>query len=145
MGQGRGIINSKEKKFIGGNWGHPRKYTKRKTKIPDPLIQEDRHKGMKRKRKKKSPYIWVGDLCPFCNQELPVDKTVKKEDHPLMFCKDPRVKECPNCKAKAIEKGCPCCHRNTWINIDGVLSHGEKRMLSCGFTGRKKLDNPCNL
>ena len=79
-----GLINNKEKQAAGGNWGHPRKWLKRHTKIDDPLIPERTKKVKSRKKKKKKPkkvFVWYA--CPFCGKEIPIDP--KKKDKGFLF------------------------------------------------------------
>ena len=138
----RGKINNKEKQFIAGNWGHPRKFLKRQTNIPEPIIPENKHK--KKKKKKKKPYISPFNSCPFCNNELPLDaeKINKIKLGPFLFKYQwslPRVKICPICKAYEIKEPdiCPACKRNykVWKNTEGIYKH---QSIGCGFTGKKK-------
>jgi hypothetical protein len=140
----RGRINNKDKKYAGGNWGHPRKFTKRHTKIDDPLIPE---KGVgsarKKKKKVKKEYKFSWRTCPFCNTEIPLDyKRIAEEKEKLknrpylgIWEEMYRVDECPNCHAKEVRE-CPACKRITWFNTDGVYRHQN---WGCGFFG-KKLD-----
>lgn len=121
-----GLINNKEKQAAAGNWGHPRKWLKKHTKISDPLIPQ-RTKG---KRKKKIKKIWVWKACPFCGKEIPIDKNYISTDS-LVFFK-PRLKYC-ECGAKIDE--CPCCKKETWLK-DDIYKH-YKDMFSCGFVGKK--------
>ena len=58
-------INNKEKQAVAGNWGHPRKYTKRHTKIPNPLIPQRVRKVKRKKGKVKRKYVSPYQCCPF--------------------------------------------------------------------------------
>ncbi len=129
-----GLINNKEKQAAGGNWGHPRKWTKRHTKLDDPLIPERPRKRQRKNKKRKKLFTWCKDLCPFCGIELPIDKTKKEPMNKLLFWRQPRVEVCPNCHARHVDKSCPCYNGDTWIK-EGIYKHNDP--WNCGFTGKK--------
>lgn len=121
-------INNKEKQAAGGNWGHPRKYTKRKTKIPNPLIPECSRSSRKRKKKKdKKPYIWHFEVCPFCGEER---KKLNNKDSWFRNRED----FCRKCGAKEVKGECPACHRTAWIKNEYYKHEG---FYTCGFSGKK--------
>ena len=121
------LINNKEKQYKGGNWGHPRKFTKKNTKIDDPLIPA---RGKRRSKKKREKKVWTWCACPFCGKEIPIDENYTSTKSLVIF--KPRKKECV-CGAKVTE--CPCCQRETWVK-DGIHKH-YNNVFNCGFTGKK--------
>ena len=135
-----GIINNKEKQAVSGNWGHPSKFEKKNTKIPNPLIKEDRHKGKKRKRKKTGPYRSPFNCCPFCDTELPFDPEKTDKSSPSISFFQERLGVCFMCSAKKIEAPdtCPGCKSTTFgvWKKNGVYKH---QYHGCGFVGKKKV------
>ena len=126
-------INHKVQRYYGGNWGHPRKHVKKLTKIEDPISPEvAKYKGNKKYKKKvkkeyKSPY----DHCPFCKEQL-----IKKKQDPKCYYVWPnREAFCRKCGALEIQRGCPACKHNTWINKEKIYKHMN---LGCGFSGKRK-------
>ena len=119
------LIGNKEKRFAGGNWGHPRKWLKRHTKIQDPPEVPRHHK---RKKKKKKPWVNDRGVCPFCKKELQIIGEIIG-----IFA--PRENNCKYCGAEVVE--CPSCRRGTWKSKDGIYKH-QTRVFSCGFVGQKK-------
>ena len=120
------LINNKEKRFAGGNWGHPRKWLKRHTKIQDPPEVPRHHK---RKKKKKKLWINPREVCPFCKKELAI---VGEANNFSIFA--PRETTCRFCGATVVE--CPACKRGTW-RLDEIYKH-QTRILSCGFVGKRR-------
>jgi len=136
----KGKINNKEKQAVTGNWGHPDKYTKKHTKIPDPLIPEVKHKRKKKKEKRK--YISPFDRCPHCDNILPLDPAkIKSNNARLLFWLQPRLEICPSCGAKRVKKPdcCPACKRTdtVWKSTENVYKH-QSMSFGCGFVGKKK-------
>ena len=121
------LIGNKEKQFVAGNWGHPRKWLKRHTKIQDSPEVPRHHK--KKKRKKKL-WIWDRGVCPFCKKEL---RIIGEANNRSIFA--PRETTCRHCSATVVE--CPACKRGTWKSVEGIYKH-QTRMFSCGFAGKKK-------
>lgn len=125
-------INNKEKQFVGGNWGHPRKFIKKHTEIPNPLIPKEPKIFSSRKYKKKHKWIDYYKLCPFCLNELKEIGTFKKFN---LFLSTKYADKCI-CGAKMIKNGCPCCKNDTWLK-DEIYKHKKLSYLNCGFIGRK--------
>lgn len=134
MSTNRFRVNNKEKQKVGGNWGHPRPYTKKITEISEPLYPEDRHKNLKRKKKEKKPYFSPYEVCPFCEKKL---KETGKKNWGFL---DRYEKKCRNCGAKK-GKECPACKGETWY-LNKVYKHQN---LGCGFVGKKINKNRENL
>lgn len=134
MSDNRFKINHKEQRAVAGNWGHPRKFIKKITKIADPLYPDKPIKSSKKYKKKvKKPYIAPYKQCPFCGNEL--KELPKIESKGLGFYVSIFVKyerECIKCGAKRVED-CPCCHRHTWL-LNETYKH---QWLGCGFEGEK--------
>jgi len=129
-------ITNKIKKIFGGNWGHPRKFVKRHTNIPDPLFPDPegpvKMKSLKRKHKHE-PKPYPGHCCPFCGKELPIDETKTQK----YFFFSERVNTCPVCKAYEVPE-CPACKRKTWYDPESrIFKH--QGVLGCGFNGLRKL------
>ena len=131
-------INSKEQKSVAGNWGHPSKFEKKMTKIPDPFYPEKPTPAKKKKKKNKKPYLSPWKTCPFCKSELPEKPKPKEGKTPgyrvFRWFHDV-VEVCPECGAYKVEDGCPSCGRDAWRNTEGVYKH---MWMGCGFSGRKK-------
>jgi len=121
--------NSKNKQYAGGNWGHPRKFTKRHTNIEE--IKEDTKRKPKKKKKEKKEYIWEGYLCPLCGNMLEL-----KEQEKFYVIRNTED-SCKKCGAKKTE--CPCCHRETWVSKEGYHSHSIRSNCGCGFKGYGKV------
>lgn len=117
------------KKAAGGNWGHPRKFTKRHTNIDIPDDDAVPKMLKKKKKKEKKPYkFWT---CPFCREEIPE----RKENNSRAGTCLVRWEREDHCKCGAIEvPHCPACFRTTW-HKDGVFKH---LWMGCGFEGKKK-------
>jgi len=119
--------NNKDKKAAGGNWGHPRPYTKKHTNIPEIKDEPQKRRAKRKKKKDKKEWIYEGHVCPHCNELLEIKEGKRwfifeiTED----FCK---------CGAKVGE--CPCCHRPSWEK-DGYFIHNSR--IGCGFRGHKKV------
>lgn len=123
------IINNKEKQNAGGNWGHPRKFTKRHTKIPNPLVPERPRSKKKKNKTPPTPYFSPYQHCPFCKIEL-----LKKKNSKYGLSMFRRENFCRKCDAKEIDDGCPACHRDIWIK--GGF-HKHIGFINCGFSGKK--------
>lgn len=139
-------INNKEKQSQAGNWGKPDAFEQKHTKIPNPLYPPKSGKKRKKKKRSSKDYIFKDAICPFCKNELPIDKIekqrqidenkrTKKFGYSCYLVKifTPRIKKCPYCKARLV-KHCPCCKNKTWFR-KGIYKH---QYLSCGFIGAKK-------
>lgn len=127
-------INNKEKQSVGKNWGHPRKYTKKHTKIPEPLISlKDINYGLrKRKKREKKEFISKFETCPFCKELLH-----PREDIPQrkwIFSLSNLETWCRKCGASQIPE-CPACKRETWLSKSGIYKHPY---MGCGFQGESK-------
>jgi hypothetical protein len=119
-------VNNKEKQASVGNWGHPRPFLKRKTKIK-PYPAAPKHRS-KKKRPRKSSFISF-HVCPFCHAELP-----PKPGLTISFLPRNRVDECPECKARMVPE-CPACKRDTWY--DPEKEEYKHQWFGCGFSGKK--------
>jgi hypothetical protein len=131
-------INNKEKQASAGNWGHPRPFLKKMTKVI-PYPSTWRKANRKRKEKKK----WRGlfEVCPFCDNDLVKLEKTEEEKNSLRFISifDKYEKKCRACGAHEVPD-CPCCHRPTWYK-DGIYKHNGY-ISFCGFTGKRlKRDN----
>ena len=135
MSDNRFKINHKEQRAVAGNWGHPSKFTKKNTNIPDPLYPERKRKPAKKYKKKiKKQYIFPYTSCPFCKaklKELPKEDIDSSSKFTILFGRN-YEKICRKCGAKKV-KGCPCCHRSTWY-LDEIYKH---QSTWCGFIGKK--------
>lgn len=135
MSDNRLKINHKEQRAVAGNWGHPSKFTKKNTKIPDPLYPERKTKPSKKYKKKiKKQYILPRSICPFCKTKL---RELPKEDIDsssklTIFFGYYYEKICAKCGAKKV-KDCPSCHETTWY-LDKIYKH---QYYGCGFVGER--------
>ena len=138
-------INRKDQQSAGGNWGHPRPFTKKHTDIPDRTDEVGKRRASKKYKEKKvqKPY----HVCPFCQVELLEVLTSKEAD--AIFKKGNyvtrwwlsgmRARKCKNCGARNLTKACPCCKRDTWFDKKTKFYKHESRSWSwCGFVGAKK-------
>jgi len=130
-------INNKEKQSVGGNWGHPRKYIKKHTKLPDPLISLGTiNYGLrKRKKREKKEFVSKFETCPFCQNKLSMTEGTKNSNGYLLWWVHTE-KWCRKCGASQIPE-CPACKKPTWLNKGGLYKHPY---MGCGFEGEKKED-----
>jgi len=137
-------INNKIKQFFGGNWGHPRPFTKRHTEIPKDFFSDEPVKKTHKKKKKKRVFRWTYESCPFCDASLP---RIDKNTDTLRVCWPYKFAEECECGAKKVKpidehvdkiNACPCCGRDTWFK-DDIYKHQDK--WSCGFVGERKNDS----
>jgi len=133
------LINNKMKQAVGGNWGKPQKIEQH-IKLKNFAVEREQIPSKKKIKKVKQKYICPGDCCPFCHNELPVDKTLSPEiikanngEMLTLWPFDDKVKQCPNCKALG-DQECPACKHKTWYS-KGTYKH---QWMGCGFEGNKK-------
>lgn len=126
-------INRKDQQSAGGNWGHPRPFTKKHTNIPDRTEEVGKRQADK-KYKEKIKVNWLSKYyaCPFCSVELPV---VCQNPHKLRWPSEIRAKKCRNCGARQRKKSCPSCKGDTFYK-DEIYMHQRH---GCGFIGKKKV------
>jgi len=117
-------INNKIKQFFSGGWGEKLPY-----KIPEDFGNEEPKTISKKKKKKKKPFVWRGDICPFCKEELEDDKEKQTTSWSRLF--SPKKDFC-KCGAKKVDD-CPACHRETWFK-DSIYKHQK---YGCGFEGKR--------
>jgi hypothetical protein len=138
-------VNNKEKQAVSSNWGKPKDFEQKNTNIPDPLYPVDRHKGVKRNRKKRV-FRYSDEVCPFCDRDLPRIKLTGEEMKQKTFYVEGisiidtmrGYKINDECTCGALRaNSCPCCKRKTWFK-DGVYKHQPRHFLGCGFTGERR-------
>lgn len=130
------LLNNKFKQWLGGNWGKPVKH-EHNLHLDSVLEDKDEVKYKSKKKKTKKQYIYDGDVCPFCQTELPIDEVKLKEEtkHGVWRVFEPRVTTCPNCQSHGVSE-CPACKRKTWFNpATRIYKHQSKW---CGFEGTSK-------
>ncbi len=119
------LINNKMKQAVGGNWGKPQSIEQH-IKLKSFIVEPGRIPGKKKPKKIKRVYVIEGHCCPFCQKELPKDKSIPRN---YVFN---RVNKCPNCGAIG-EQECPACKKETWF-LNGFYKH---QWMGCGFEGEK--------
>ena len=119
------LINNKMKQSVGGNWGKPQDIEQH-IKLKNFVVEPERVPSKKKPRKLKRNNIIEYHCCPFCHEELPIDKSLI--GHPVLN----RVNKCPGCGAEG-DKECPACNKDTWF-LNGFYKH---QWMGCGFEGEK--------
>ena len=124
-------INNKLKQFFSGTWGSKEGKEHKITKQDFEKIEKPHVKSKPKKKKKKKPYIYKGDLCPFCKEEIPYkEKNVSHLPKWEIWWRD--RKDFCECGAVKIKEGCPACHRDTWYK-KGTFIHQQRH--GCGYKG----------
>ncbi len=124
-------INNKIKQFFGGNWGHPGKFIKKETNVPDGFFADKPCTKAKKKKRKKKKYIPPYSVCPFCDEELiRLEVTGKKS----WWCINNYETICRECGARRVND-CPACKNATWFQPEtGIYKH---QWIGCGFEGKR--------
>jgi len=120
-------ITNKIKKYFSGNWGHPTRFEKIHTEIPEDFFDDAEGKWYSKKKKQstqKHTAYW--NMCPFC-----MNKLVELPDQSHFVLRN-YAQSC-ECGAK-VDADCPACHRSTWVK-DKVYKH---QWCGCGFVGQRK-------
>jgi hypothetical protein len=125
------LINNKMKQHAQGNWGSD-KWTKEHTKVKVPEdVDVVKYTKVKKNKEPRKAYIYPGNLCPHCLNELPED-TAKKQKY--SWCGYNRVRVCPKCHAYEVDN-CPACKNSTWYSPRSEW-YKHQGFIGCGFEGK---------
>jgi len=104
-------------------------------------VEKHNRQNRRKKKKVKKTFRCSHHYCPFCGEELKVDKNHKwyRENTRISgieFFWNPREKFCRKCGAMEYSEACPACKKDVWIDKDRNCKH---IMMGCGFVGKINL------